>query len=397
MRVRLLLQAGLLIMTTGACMAVLPTPELSSLPPPPVTSPLSATATPELPLPPGVASEFETDFSQHSVPFEEIVSGGPSKDVIPAIDEPAFVGIARADEWLAAHEAVIVVQMGEEARAYPVQIMLWHEIVNDTVNGVPLAVTFCPLCNTAIVFERTVDGRVLDFGTTGRLRYSNLIMYDRQTESWWQQATGEAIVGELTGHRLVFRSAAIVSWGAFKAAHPEGRVLSRDTEHRRDYGRNPYPAYDRREEPLLYEGPETPDALPVMARVLGVGLNGPQAVAYAYPALRDLRVVNDTLGGRPVVVLWEPGTVSPLDGTRVRGGRDVGAAAAYERSVEGDVLHFAFEGGRIIDRQTESHWNVLGQAMSGPLEGRQLQPLASANYFWFAWAAFWPQSTVVLP
>jgi hypothetical protein len=151
---------------------------------------------PEQATPRGAAVEFSTDFSKHTVNYDEILSGGPPKDGIPAIDLPRFVSAEEADAWLKPVEPVILVEVGEDARAYPIQILMWHEIANDTVGGLPLTITFCPLCNTAIVFERRVDGQVLDFGTTGRLRYSNLIMYDRQTETWWQQASGEAIAGE---------------------------------------------------------------------------------------------------------------------------------------------------------------------------------------------------------
>ncbi len=178
------------------------------------------------------------------MPYSEILSGGPPKDGIPAIDEPQLTTTDEADTWLEPQEPVILLQVGDDARAYPIQILMWHEIVNDTVGEVPVVVTFCPLCNTGIAFERTFEDHVLDFGTTGRLRYSNMIMYDRQTETWWQQATGEAIVGEFTGRRLTFIPASIISWADFKAAHPEGGVLSRETGYRRDYGRNPYVGYD---------------------------------------------------------------------------------------------------------------------------------------------------------
>lgn len=132
--------------------------------------------------------EFKTDWSRHCVHYDEIFSGGPPKDGIPALDAPRFVTASQADAWLKPDEPVISFQVGSDARAYLIQILIWHEIVDDTVGEVPVAVTFCPLCNTAIVFERTIGGRVLDFGTTGRLRFSNLLMYDHQTESWWQQA-----------------------------------------------------------------------------------------------------------------------------------------------------------------------------------------------------------------
>lgn len=177
--------------------------------PPQADSPTAADVVEEVSSPPasvpqqappgGAEREFSTDFNKTIISYDDVLSGGPPKDGIPAIDQPAFVSVEEADDWLADVEPVILVEAGGAAKAYPIQILVWHEIVNDSVGGVPLSITFCPLCNTAIAFERTLDGQVLDFGTTGRLRYSNLIMYDRQTETWWQQASGQAIAGELTG------------------------------------------------------------------------------------------------------------------------------------------------------------------------------------------------------
>ena len=365
----------------------------------PTTAPGTATATPRPEdRPPSVAViQFATDFSKHSVPYTEILSGGPPKDGIPAIDEPKFVDVEEADTWLKPQEPVILFQIDDDVRAYPLQILIWHEIVNDVVSGVPVVVTFCPLCNTAIAFERTLDGQVLDFGTTGLLRFSNLIMYDRQTESWWQQATGDAIVGELTGQQLKFLPAPIISWEEFKTAHPDGKVLSRETGYRRPYGQNPYAGYDNVNlSPFLYKGPRTPDVLPPMARVITLDLNG-EAVAYPYEVLQEVRVVNDTVGGIPVVVLWAPGTASALDAVAIAQGRDVGAANAFSRELDGQLLTFRLDGDRITDEQTGSEWNALGEAISGELEGRQLSPVVSINHFWFSWAAFRPETRIYQP
>ena len=189
-------------------------PAAPPLPVPTRTPPPTATPLALLPVetpPADAAAEFTTDFRKHIVPYVAILSGGPPKDGIPAIDHPAFIGVRAANSWLAPTEPVIALQIGRDARAYPVRVLVWHEIVNDTVGGVPVAVTYCPLCNTAIAFERRVHGRVLDFGTTGRLHYSNLVMYDRQTESWWQQATGQSIAGAFTGTQLTYRSAPLMS------------------------------------------------------------------------------------------------------------------------------------------------------------------------------------------
>jgi hypothetical protein len=342
----------------------------------------------------GAAREFQTDFSIASIYFDEILSGGPPKDGIPSIDSPEFVTVDEADLWLKDVEPVIQLEVDGEARAYPLQVLTWHEIVNDVIGNTPVLVTFCPLCNTAIAFERSLDGVVHDFGTTGRLRYSNLIMYDRQTETWWQQATGEAIVGEMTGKRLNLLPAAMIAWSDFRAGYPEGLVLSRDTGHNRPYGSNPYLGYDDvNNPPFLYQGPETPDRLPPVARVLAAELNG-EAAAYPYDVLEEEIVVNDSLGGIPVVVIWAQGTASALDAAIIAEGRDVGAANLYERIVDGRTLTFELQDQKVLDRQTGSEWNVLGRAVAGELQGKQLTPLVAVNHFWFSWAAFMPDTRI---
>ncbi|MEK7323806.1 MAG: DUF3179 domain-containing (seleno)protein, partial [Chloroflexota bacterium] len=194
-----------------------------------------------------------------------------------------------------------------------------------------------------------------------------------------------------------FRPASVIAWADFKAAHPDGQVLSRDTGFSRSYGSNPYAGYDDvNNPPFLYRGPETPGELPPVARVLTIDLNG-EAVAYPYDVLQQLNVVNDTVGGTDVVVLWVAGTASALDGGTVAGGRDVGAANAYERELDGQTLTFALDGSKIVDEETGSEWNVLGQAVNGPLAGKRLTPVVAVNHFWFSWAAFKPETRVYLP
>jgi hypothetical protein len=351
----------------------------------------------EEPPPAGAESQFRTDFSKRTVSYSEILSGGPPKDGIPSIDNPQFVSMNEAEEWLAAVEPVVLVRVGDEARAYPIQILMWHEIVNDTLGGLPLLVTFCPLCNTAIAFERDFDGQTLDFGTTGRLRFSNLIMYDRQTESWWQQATGDAIAGDYAGSQLTFYPASIISWADFKAAYPNGTVLSRETGHSRPYGNNPYLGYDDVEQsPFLYRGQPTPGQLVPMARVLTLDLGG-EAVAYPYDILSSLGAVNDTVGGQRVVVFWTEGTASALDTVNIPEGRDVGATVAYSAEVDGQPLAFEFADDVFRDKETGSEWDILGRAVAGELEGAQLTELPAINHFWFSWAAFRPETRVYAP
>ena len=276
---------------------------------------------------PAFASEgWKTDFSRRSVPLDEFHSGGPAKDGIPAIDAPTFVAAANADAWLDNREPVIALTVGEETRAYPIQILIWHEIVNDEIGGVPVAVTFCPHCNTAVVFDRRIDGRTLDFGTTGKLRNSDLVMYDRQTESWWQQFGGEALAGRYTGTELQQLPASIVAWAEFKRRHPGGRVLSRDTGHSRPYGENPYQGYDDvASSPLFPTKNSDDDRLAAKERVVFVERRG-DAVAIPYSTLERKRALTIVVGGERLLVRWRPGVTSPLDSIGIADGRPVGAA-----------------------------------------------------------------------
>jgi hypothetical protein len=281
---------------------------------------------------------WKTDFTRHSVPLGEFSSGGPGKDGIPAIDRPRFVPVRKVS-FLEAREPVVQLVVGAEARAYPLQILIWHEIVNDTVGGVPVAVTFCPLCNTTIVFDRRLDGRVLDFGTTGNLRNSDLVMYDRQTESWWQQFGGEAVVGELTGRTLERLPATIVAWEEFARTHPDGKVLSRNTGFFRSYGENPYSGYDTVDTPPFFAAAnQDDDRLPPKERVVFIE-RGDERVVVPFSALRKAGKIELEVGGEELVVTWKPGTRSALDSGTIAGGRDVGTAVV--RSAEtGELVLF---------------------------------------------------------
>lgn len=341
-------------------------------------------------------SEWKTNFKKASVPLNEIRSGGPPKDGIPPIDRPKFETVAEAGKWLKPAEPVVIVEHGTDARAYPLQILIWHEIVNDTVGGVPLSVTFCPLCNTSIAFDRRLEGRVLDFGTTGKLHKSALVMYDRQTESWWWQVSGLAIVGDLTGKRLTVLPSQIVSWELFRRARPAGKVLSRDTGHRRAYGQNPYVGYDNiNSSPFLYTGTRDPRLRP-MERVVTVSLGGSD-VAYPFGVLEKAGVVHDTIAGLPIVILHQKGTASALDAGDIAASRDVGAAAVFSPVVDGRRLTFRAQGVQFVDQQTKSSWSILGQATAGSLAGRRLPPIVHGNHFWFSWASYRPQTRIYAP
>ncbi|MHC8509329.1 MAG: DUF3179 domain-containing protein [Rhodospirillales bacterium] len=257
---------------------------------------------------------WDTDFSKTTVDLNEILSGGPPKDGIPSIDDPKFVPVAEAED-LSDTDPVIGVIVGGEARAYPLRVLTWHEIVNDEIGGVPVAVTYCPLCNAAIVFDRRVKGRVLEFGTTGKLRRSDLVMYDRETESWWQQFSGESIAGEYAGAVLKVLPARLESWANFKSRAGEGRVLVPNKPGKRAYGRNPYMGYDAiNGTPFLYRGPyDLP--VPMMMRVVAA-----EGRAWTLPYVRRRGVVKD--GG--LTLSWTAGQNSALDSLSIAKGRDVG-------------------------------------------------------------------------
>ena len=279
----------------------------------------------------------ETDFSKASISFNEIMSGGPPKDGIPAIDDPVFVAAAEVED-LAGTEPVISFVVGDDHRAYPLQILIWHEIVNDTVGDVPITVTFCPLCNSAVVYDRRVGDAVLDFGTTGKLRNSDLVMYDRQTESWWQQFTGEGIIGTYTGTALKRLPSRLESFARFKErVGDDGKVLVPSRSGARAYGMNPYSSYDSSSRPFLYNG-ELPEGIEPLARVVVV-----EDEAWSLQLIRDAgRYERDDL-----VITWEAGQNSALDSRKIAKGKDVGNVVVQRASDDGleDVpydIAFAF-------------------------------------------------------
>ncbi|GHA42097.1 hypothetical protein GCM10008927_03200 [Amylibacter ulvae] len=275
-----------------------------------------------------------TDFGKTIVDFDTILDGGPGKDGIPAITDPVMV--ANSDEReLRNPEPVMVVHVaGQVVRAYPVRYLMWHEIVNDRVGDVPIAVTFCPLCNSGVVFDRRLDQVEYELGVSGLLRNSDMIMYDRQTESWWQQFTGDAIVGEMVGKKLTKLPSYTVSWGAYLNEHPDGLVMS-SPKHNRSYGSNPYAGYDTGT-PFLYRGENPPHGINPLERVVVVE----QAAWPLQRVRKEGRIVE-----RGIVIEWDAGMASALDTREIAKGRDVGSVRVTDQSSGGNVVHdvgFAF-------------------------------------------------------
>jgi hypothetical protein len=342
-------------------------------------------------------SVWHTDFVRHSVPLTAILPGGPPPDGIPPIDHPRFVPAAAADRFLAPREPVIAVARDGRARAYPLQILVWHEIVNDTLDGAPITVTYCPLCNSAIVFDRRAAGRSLTFGTTGNLLDSDLVMWDRQTESWWRQFDGTAIVGSLTGTRLTAIASQTLSFADFGARYPDGEVLARPTGFNRPYGYTPYYGYDspESERPAFYSGRLDP-RLPPVERVESITIGADTGVV-PFNTLQHRPVLEAELDGVPLVVLFDPRILSPLDQSIIRNSRSVGGAAAFDRRLSGRTLDFQPGAlGSMIDTQTGSRWDITGRAIAGPLRGAQLRRVRDLQAFWFAVAAFLPHPRLLM-
>jgi len=341
----------------------------------------------------GGAAGLRTNRAKAVVPLDEITPGGPPPDGIPAIDRPVFVTPGEAARWLRPKEPVLALRVDGDARAYPLQILIWHEIVNDVVGGVPVMVTYCPLCNSGIVFERSVDGNTLDFGTSGMLYKSDLVMYDRQSHSLWSQMEGRAIVGDRAGQRLRLRPANTIAFEEWQAAHPHGRVLSRETGHGRSYGVNPYQSYDEPTlGPFLYRGRLDPRR-PPKERVVGLAI-GDAWRAYAWPVLERVRVVQERVGGEDVVIFYQPGTLSALDTAEIARSRAVGATSVFSSRVGDRMLTFEPAADGFRDRETSSLWSFFGRGVKGPLAGRQLRSIPHVDAFWFAWAAFHPDTTI---
>ncbi len=338
---------------------------------------------------------WNTNWGRRTIDTSALLSGGPPRDGIPSIDQPQFVGVEQAAAWLAGNEPVIALEINGDARAYPLQILTWHEIANDTVGGVPVVVTFCPLCNAALTFDRRLGAEVLEFGVSGLLRNSDLIMYDRTTESLWQQFTGEGVIGDLAGEQLAFLPSSLVSFADFRAAYPKGQVLSRETGASRPYGRNPYEGYDTiGSNPFLYRGPMD-GRLQAVERVVTVSL-ADEGIDIAYPlsVLSAVGVIQESRGGRDLAVFHRSGTSSALGAETIAEGQDVGATGVFDALLDGRKLTFQVQEEEIVDAETGSSWNILGQATGGPLQGRQLEPVVHGNHFWFSWAAFKPDTIV---
>jgi hypothetical protein len=303
-------------------------------------------------------------------------------DGIPSIDDPKFISVQEADNRLDDSELVLGINISNDVRAYPLQILVWHEIVNDNVGGFPVAVTYCPLCFTNQVFNRTLeDGEILEFGTSGKLFNSNLVMYDRTTKSLWSQAMAQAIVGNLAGVELERIPFDIAYWKEWKQLYSDSKVLSTDTGSTRPYGADPYGDYYTNGD-VLFPVSNRDNRLGLKEIVVGFENNG-QYKAYKLQEIENKKVINDKVIGKPVALM----SLHPF------------MIRAYDPVVDGQVLKFSYnvKNQNFNDKQTGSLWNFDGKAIDGQMKGKQLTRIPFDEGFWFEWVAFHPKTELYQP
>lgn len=335
---------------------------------------------------------WKTNWEKHSIEYDELLNGGPLRDGIPPIDKPKFQNMKEASSWIKNNEPLIFVRIKDKTKAYPIQILIWHEIVNDTISDKNIVVTFCPLCNASIVFNRDIDGKTYDFGTSGLLRNSDLVMYDRQSESLWQQFTGKAIVGDLIDTELETINSSIVSFEDIKTHYPNTEILSKETGYFREYGNNPYTGYDDiNQSPFMIKDDIDPRLAP-MRRVATVSLNNKDK-AYSYKILRDKKVINDEFENKKLTLFYKDQIASALDDKVISKSKDTGSVVIYDRNIDGKIYDFYYKDA-YYDKQTNSKWNIFGKAIEGDLKGTQLKTVVHGSHFWFAWAVFKPQTII---
>lgn len=302
-----------------------------------------------------------------------IQSGGPPPDGIPPVEKPQYLSVAEASKQWNDEAVVDALTIDGQPRAYPRMITVWHEIVNETAGGKPISITYCPLTGSTLVFSGVLaDGTTTTFGTSGQLYNSNLVMYDRATQSLWPQLFGTSVRGARKGERLSELPGAITTtFGRWRRKYPDGLVLSTETGHARSYGISPYGSYDT-QEGIIFPVRFKDDRYHQKKVVVGVRVKD-SALAIPKAEHASRRVANTELGGRQIVALYD----TDLDAVRV-----------FDRSTKGGALRFALRDGGIVDEGTGTRWSPDGRADRGELAGTQLEPLSAYDVMWFAWIAF---------
>jgi len=323
------------------------------------------------------AYNLTEDGTKYIVHPDDLVQGCPGMDCIPSIDNPKF-NAAEESTWLADSDLILGVEINGEAKAYPFRILNVHEIVNDRLVGEPIAATYCPLCRSGFVYSRQVGNRTLEFGVSGRLLNANLVMYDRQTDTFWSQIEGKAIVGPLVPQELRLTTSTVTEWEKWKQSHPNTKVLSRDTGiyPKSSYGDSPYEGFESSSR-VGFGVDNVDDRLQSKTIVYGITI-GNASKAYSEDVVSKVDVVNDVVNGEPVLVVED----------QEEGGIDI-----FSRQLNNTTLRFRLEGGEIVD-QDGNRWSFDGVAQEGALRGERLARLPTHGVYWFAWSQFHPGTTV---
>ena len=352
--------------------------------------------------PKDIPFEWMTDLSKHSVELSEIQIVLP-KGSFPTLDFPKFVGKEEGLKTFFAKEPVIAVEINGQAKAYSLNILTMHEISNDVLGEVPILITYCPLCNSGIVYDRNLKFKdknfLLEFEASGMLRMSDMVMLDRNTETLWQQLMGVAIAGELDTQQLEILPSLILSVEQFFNRYPFGEILSKQTgfaESEKNYGSNPYENYDdKNSKPYerFFDSDKVDKRLPPMERIVDIENDGKYKV-YTFTDIASAGVINDTFKNSEVVLFHQAGTVSILDKEDISASKDVGTVVVYNRVLDGETLTFKRKSGKFKDVQTGSSWGITGYCHEGKLKGKQLKIQPHSNHFAFAWLAFYPDSEI---
>lgn len=352
--------------------------------------------------PRNVDYDWKTDTTNKTIDLSELILVAP-KGLFPIIDFPKFVGKEEGLASFFAHEPVISVSINGKAKAYPLNLLTFHEISNDTLAGVPILPTYCPLCNSGIVYDRRLNHKgkeiLLEFEVSGFLRNSDMVMFDRQTETWWQQLMGEAIVGEFAGAELIIVPSLIISVKEFFDGYPDGQILSKETGHEKAmerYGSNPYNHYDsisKSPYSRFFEKENVDPRLPAMERIVDIQDEGKYKV-YPFATVAEEGVINDQFESKHVVLFYQTGTVSNMDDKELVKSRDIGSVTVFQPYIDDQVLTFKKKGKYFIDDQTGSKWDITGKCKKGKHKGEQLIIEPHSNHFAFAWLAFYPETFI---
>ena len=362
---------------------------------------ISYTTFSQIKNPKNIDYHWRTDLLNTTIDLSEIQAVLP-RGSFPKLDFPKFITDKEAKAHYFEHEPVISIEMNGEAKAYPLSILTMHEISNDIIGGVPILPAYCPLCNTAVVFDRRLkvgnEEYLMEFEVSGMLRKSNLIIYDFLSETWWQHLTGKGIVGDYAGMELNYIPSMIISYKEFFEQYPEGKILSPKTgsKYEKRYGTIPYEKYDDEKGvpySRFYNEKDIDKRLRAMERIVNIRVQEKYKI-YPFSVIKKEEVINDKFESLNIVIFYQSGTVSVLDNTIISESRDIGSVTVFNPIINNEILIFTKEGKIFKDDLTNSEWNITGLCTKGELIGSQLEPIIHGNHFAFAWLAFYPESVI---